>query len=262
MAQAYWHQQTADQPLYPDLLWSRPEHSNAAGKLLIVGGNAHAFSAPANAYSQAVKAGVGTVRIILPDATKKIIGPILGDGEYVPSTPSGSFGKRALAELLDMANWADGVLLAGDVGRNSETAILLESFLQKCPCPVTVTKDAIDYFYAAPQTVLNRPNTTIVVSLAQLQKLVMAAKFPRPITFGMDLLTLVDTLHELTIAMQCNIITKHLDTIFVASDGEVSTTKLPKDIEVWRVSTAANAAVWWLQNPNKIFESLTTAIAT
>jgi len=57
-----------------------------------------------------------------------------------------------------------------------------------------------------------------------------------------------------------HIVTKHLDTIFVAAGGQVSTTKLTKDREIWRVSTAAHTAVWWLQNSSKTFEALTTAV--
>ena len=55
------------------------------------------------------------------------MGKTLEDGEYAPSTPSGSFSTQALGELQAMANWADGTLIAGDIGRNSETAILLEN---------------------------------------------------------------------------------------------------------------------------------------
>jgi hypothetical protein len=34
------------------------------------------------------------------------------------------------------------------------------------------------------------------------------------------------------------------------------------DRPVWRIETAATAAVWWLQNPSKPFEALTTAAHT
>src|SRR5471032_3085314 len=105
----YWHKQAADKPLYPDLLWSRPENRAQAGKLLIVGGNAHGFAAAGEAYAEATKAGVGTARVLLPDSLQKTVGKVFEAGEYAPSTPSGSFAKRALAELLAMAEWADGV---------------------------------------------------------------------------------------------------------------------------------------------------------
>ena len=120
--QDYWHKQLPDKPLYPDLLWSRPEQAAQAGKLLVIGGNAFGFSAPAEAFQAALDAGVGTCRVILPDRLQKTVGRILEAGEYAPSTPSGSFAKKSLATLIDYSQWADATLLAGDFGRNSETA--------------------------------------------------------------------------------------------------------------------------------------------
>ncbi len=260
MTNDYWHKQASDTPLYPDLLWSRPENKQHAGKLLIIGGNLYGFAAPAEAYQTALKAGIGTGRVLLPDALKKTVGRVFEAGEFAPSTPSGSFGQKALAEILSMSNWADGILLAGDLGRNSETAILLEKFIEKYSGQLTITKDAADYFSNTPQKILHRPNTSFVISLAQLQKLAAAAKFHKAITFGMDLLHLVEALHEFTKEFPADIVVKHLENILVASGGQVSTTKLSADKEIWRVQTAAHASVWWLQNPGKPFEALTTAV--
>lgn len=260
MEQHLWLKQTADKPLFPDLLWSRPENRALAGKLLIIGGNSFGFAAPAEAYSEAVKAGVGIAHVLLPDATKRLVGQVLETGDYAPSTPSGSFSQNALGELLPHAAWADGVLLAGDFGRNSETAVLLEKFISSYHGQLTITKDAVDYFTSAPQALLARPETTLVVSFAQLQKLAMNARFPHVFTFSMDLIRLVEALHELTLAYPVNLIVKHLANIIVASRGQVSTTKLQSEKEIWRVATAAHTAVWWLQNPNKPFEALTTAV--
>lgn len=255
-----WHKQTADQPLYPDLLWSRPQNKRQAGKLLIVGGNAHGFAAAGEAYGEAVKAGIGTARVLLPDSLQKTVGKVFEAGEYAPSTPSGSFAQTALAELLAMAEWADGVLLAGDFGRNSETAILLEKFAEEYTGQLTLAKDAVDYFINMPEKLLGRTNSLLVLSFAQLQKLATKARFPKAITFEMDFLRLVDILNEFTKRHQTAIITKHLQTIFVAVNGQVSTTKLDQDVEFWRVKTAAHAGVWWLQNPAKPFEALTTSL--
>ncbi|HSX27740.1 MAG TPA: hypothetical protein VLG25_03070, partial [Patescibacteria group bacterium] len=124
MASTYWQKQTKDKPLFPDLLWSRPENRAQAGKLLIIGGNAHGFAAPAEAYGQALEAGIGVVRVLLPDAVKAVAKHALETVDFAPSTPSGSFSKKGLAEFISHASWADGVLIAGDLGRNSETAIL------------------------------------------------------------------------------------------------------------------------------------------
>ena len=261
MQHEYWHRQTEDNPLFPNLLWSRPENRQLAGKLLIIGGNLHGFAAPAEAYQTSIKAGIGTARVLLPDALQKTVGRAFEAGEYAPSTPSGSFSQQALSELLSLSQWADGVLLAGDMGRNSETAILLEKFAETYTGQLTITKDAADYFTSSSQKVAGRPDTLFVISLAQLQKLALSTGYTEPFTFTMDLLHLVETLHDFTITYQMSVIVKHLDTIFVAHRGHVSTTKLNLDEDVWRLPAATRAAVWWLQNPNQSFEALSTAIA-
>lgn len=260
MARTFWVRQSVNAPLFSDLLWGRPQNRSRAGKLLIIGGNLHGFAAPAEAYNEATKAGVGLTRVLLPRAVKKLAGNILETVEYAPSTPSGSFSQEALATFLEQASWADAILLAGDFGRNSETAILLEQFVSKYDGQIVMTKDAVDYFSNIPSKIFERGNVTLVLSLAQLRKLATNLRFTIPITFSMDLLKLTDALHELTKAYPIQIITSHLDTIFVSVNGQVSTTKLDEDMPIWRLKIAAAAAVWWLQNPNKPFEALTTSI--
>lgn len=260
MDRSYWHKQTPGTPLFPDLLWSRPENKAHAGKLLVVGGHAQGFAAPAEAYALAVKAGAGTVRVLLPDALQKSVGRVFEAGEYAPSTPSGSFAQTALGELLPMAHWADGVMLAGDLGRNSETAILIEKFLGKYSGQVTLTKDAIEYVTSQPALVQTRENTLLVLSFSQLQKLGSELRFTTAVTSTMDLLRTVDMLHELTLTFPLTIITRHLDNTFVAVDGQVSSTPCQTDDRIWRLKQAASAGVWWLQNPSKPFEALTTSV--
>lgn len=253
----FWHKQQPGKPLFPHLEWSRPENRQMAGKLLIVGGNLHGFAAPAEAYATSVTAGIGMSRVLLPSAIQKVVGPSIENGEFAASTPSGSFSQRALTDLLDWCKWSDGVLFAGDLGRNSETAIMVEKFLQTCEQPTVLTKDAIDYIVSVPQAALERPNTTLVLSFSQLQRLSIAARFDRPLTFSMDLTRLVDWLHAFTEQFAPHIIVKHLDQIFVAVHGEVSTTKLHTELKIWRLKTASHVAVWWVQHPGKPFEALT-----
>lgn len=260
MNHSYWHKQTADKPLYPDLLWSRPENRAHAGKLLVVGGHAQGFAAPAEAFAQAGQAGIGTARVLLPNALQKSIGRVFEAGEYAPSTPSGSFAQTALGELLPMAHWADGVLLAGDIGRNSETAILIEKFLAKHTGQVTITKDTIEYVTTQPALIRDRDATLLVLSFSQLQRLATSLKFPQAFTSEMDLLRAVDILHQFTKTYPVAILTRHLDNFLVAIDGQVSSTPCRTDEKVWRLKKAASASVWWLQNPSKAFEAITTSL--
>lgn len=217
----------------------------------------HGFAAPAEAFAESERAGVGAARVLLPDAAKKLVGKKLPHIGYAPSTPSGSFSQKALAELMDASQWADAVLIAGDLGRNSETSILLEKFLQKYTGQLTITKDAVDYVIQAPQVALNRPNTLLVLSFAQLQKLAMRASHPKAFTFDMPILRFIETLRDFTQKNSVSICVQHLEQVHCAINGQIVST--PYHQNVWRVKTAAHAAVWWLQNPNKAVEALSTA---
>ena len=259
MENTNWLKQTADKPLFPDLLWSRPENKRQAGKLLIVGGSVDGFAAPATAFAAATKAGIGTVRVLLPDSTKKILGKSFAEAEFTPSTPSGSFSRQALAQLLENAEWADGVLLAGDFGRNSETAVLLDSFLDKYAGQVTVAQDGLDYFWGPASKLLSRPETLSVINLGKLQKLAKNNRPSTPVLHSMNLHELVTVLADWTSGIPGSFITKHADNLVVAAGGKVSTTPQAEESN-WQVDLAAYASVWRLQQQTKPFEAMASAV--
>lgn len=260
MENTFWHKQTRDNPLFPDLLWSRPEHKKQAGKLLIIGGNVHSFSAASEAYQAAITAGVGAVRVLLPDALKKTVSKLLENVEFAPSTPSGSFSTQSLAEILEHTAWADGILLAGDFGRNSETAILIEKLLDKTSRPLVAVKDAADYLIQIPKTLIGRGNVSLVLTIAQLQKLSTYLNYDKPVTFSMGLVQLVEFLHEFSKRFSLNLVVYHENNLLVAVDERVSSTPVNFDnAEMWRVKTATHAAIWLMQNPDKPFEAISTS---
>lgn len=258
MDYSYWQKQSANKPLFPDLLWSRPENRRFAGKLLIIGGNVHSFSAPAEAYTYAEKAGIGSVRIVLPDALQKTVGAIVPEAEFAPSTPSGSFARSALETALSAAIWADGVLITGDVGHNSETTILLESFLKKYTGQATITGDALDAFIQSPEALQKRANTTIISGFKQLQQIITNTPDTAVITSTMDLVQLIEVLHDHTLENVYTVVCDAGDVIIVADNGNISTT--PHKTSTPFTKLAASCATWWLQNPSKTFHALTTGV--
>ena len=259
MDQTHWLRQT-DKPLFPELEWSRPETKAQAGKLLVIGGNSHGFAAPAEAYGEVLKAGAGSVRVLLPESLRRSVGKLFPEADFAPSTPSGSFATNALAELLDASLWSDAVLLPGDMSRNSETTVLLENFLEKYAGQVTLTKDAADLFVQQPLSVLHRPDTLLVIAMGQLRRLGSEAHYPRAFTAEMGLVQLVDNLHEFTKRFSLSIITRHQNQYVVATGGQVSTTPIKTEQPVWRLQTAARASVWQLQHASKPFAALTAAV--
>lgn len=259
MNYSYWHKQSVETPLYPDLLWSRPENRASAGKLLIIGGNAHGFNAVSTAYSAAIAAGVGSCRTLLPDVLQKSVGKVMPDVQFAPSTPSGSFARQAAGDILVAASWADAVLLAGDVGHNSETVVCMEAFLRAYDGIAVLAGDTINNFLLSPESILDRQLTLIVPTFSQLQKLTRAARHTTPFVSDMDMMRLVENLHDFSFAHSSSIIMNHNRDIYVAFGGEISTTSAVRP-DFSESDLAAHAAVWWLQNPEKPFAALTSSM--
>jgi len=256
----YWHKQTAEKPLYPDVEWSKPQQRAQSGRLGIIGGNSLGFAGAAEAYQTALQTGAGEVRVLLPDALKKSIPAVMTDVVYGKTNPSGSLARESMIEMKSIADWSTGILLIGDAGRNSETAILYEDFIRDYIGPLIITRDAIDLVKNSSDTLVERPNTLLVVSFAQLQKLFQAVYYPKVLTFSMQLTNLVEALHKFTITYPVSIAVFHKDMILVAAGGEVTSTPCDNPMTIWRGATAANAAVYWLWSPSKPLESVTASL--
>ena len=262
MQHDYWQRQTAKEPLFPDIEWEKPEQKAHAGRLGIIGGNKLGFAGVAEAFSVAYDAGVGNVKVLLPDALKKSIPTSWTDVAVAPSTVSGGLSKDALVDVMALADWSSMVLLAGDAGRNSETAILYESLLRESHKPIVITRDAIDLVKNAPEMLVNRPNTVLVLSFAQLQKLFQAVYYPKVLTFSMQLMQLVEALHKFTVTYPITLAVLHKDTVIVAHNGQVATTPWDSPMLIWRGNTAAKAAVYWSWNVNQPLQSITASLLT
>jgi NAD(P)H-hydrate repair Nnr-like enzyme with NAD(P)H-hydrate dehydratase domain len=246
--------------LFPEIAWSKPENKALAGHLLIIGGNKHSIQAPVEAYNYADIAGAGTITVALPDATKKMLPPGAPNLEFGGSNPSGSFSQQAHELLSGLLRASDATLFCGDLGRNSETAIVLERLLEQSGL-IICTKDSVDYFVNAPELILNRENTVIVASFAQIQKLAKNSQFFEPLLFSDSALVLANKLAKLTVTLGAHIIFEKNCTIFLASRGEVIVTNFKTSFSKWRTKLASEVAVWTMQNKNNVFKASATAIA-
>lgn len=257
----YWHQQTIDKPLYPDIEWSKPEQRALRGRLGIIGGNKLGFISVAESYTTALQTGAGEVRVLLPDVLKRLIPPSMTEVIYGKTNPSGGLARESMAEMKALGDWATNILLIGDAGRNSETAILYEDFIQNYSGPLTITRDAFDLVKNNAQMLIDRPNTLLILSFAQLQKLFQLVYYPKVLTFSMQLTNLIEALHKFTITYPVHITVLHHDTLLLASGGEVTSTPWTnRQTEIWRGTTATNAAIYWSWNPTKPLASVTASL--
>ena len=256
-----WQKQPKDKPLYPDLLWSKPENKSQAGKLLVIGGSAGSFKVVSSAYQFADKAGAGSIRLLMPDAIRpyfsRLQEPSLQTMEFAPSNKSGGFAKSALAEFLELSQWANHVLLAGDFGKNSETTILLETYLKKSKAPLTISADTIKSLDVKQALKSVRPDTFLGLEFGQLQQLGVQLGLKQAITSTMPAEKLASVLSEITAFDSLNIAGYFNGLLWAASNSKaVSTPSKPVDY----AKLASYVAVWCMQNPSKKIEAMATAI--
>lgn len=260
MEPSYWHKQSASEPLFPELVWSRPENRQQAGKLLIVSGDATGFAVAAQAYQAALTAGAGVVRVVLPDFLRSLVPKqVQFELDFAPGIKHGSFSKSALGNLLEQSGWADAVLLPGGIGRNSETSAMLEQFVQVYSGLLVLAEDALDVFIKQPKLLFDRASTIVVADFSQLQKMWPLVMRNQPaITYDLPLQVFVEALHKLTSTLAAVIVTERQSLLFVSFEGRVSTT--PITDKIWRVQTASANAVWAVQHHAKLFEAVTTSV--
>lgn len=256
----YWKKQSTGTPLYPDIEWSKPERKSHAGRLGIIGGNKLGFAGVAEAYGVAVEAGVGQTRVLLPDVLKKTIPTAITEAVFAPTNASGSLAKDAVAEMNALGEWAESILLIGDAGRSSETAIVYEHFIQNYSGSLILTRDAIDLVKNSAELLAERPDTMLVASFAQLQKLFQSLYYPKVLTFSMQLTNLVEALHKFTITYPVRIVVLHKDTLLIAGEGEVITTPWSNPMAIWRGSVAAKVSAYWLWNKKRPLEAAATSV--
>ncbi len=258
MDNTYWLRQELNKPLFENVVWSRPEQRSLSGKLGIIGGNAHGFSAVSDAFAAANQAGIGAVRLVLPENLSKTIGHMLPESEFAPDNKSGGFGLKALELWLTLANWSDASLLCGDLGKSSETEILLERFLEKNPLPITLTGDTLDLAMTLPLLLLEHKQLLLAPTFSQFQHLLTSIRYPNALTSNMTLYQLVDLMHSLTLNYKFAIIFNYDNQSIIAYKGQVSSTPTPSDISI--LKAAVYLSVWRLQQPAKPFEAMTSGI--
>ncbi|HEX5455792.1 MAG TPA: hypothetical protein VFW77_00300 [Candidatus Saccharimonadales bacterium] len=248
-----WQKQGRE-PLFPDLLWSRPENKRQAGKLLIIGGHANEFQNISACYSFAREAGAGHIRFLMPESLSKLTGHIEG-AEFAPANRSGGFARNALAQFFDLSEWADHVLLAGDLGKNSETTVILDGFLLKGPKPVTLAQDALRSIGIDFSRLINM-SPTLIVDRSTFQKIGTAAGTHVPVTSLTTYENMGEIIRDISTDSKANMVIMDESNIWAAVSGNiVSTQAKPLDTN----ALSAYCAVWQMQNPAKPLEALATA---
>lgn len=255
----YWKKQTKETPLFPDIEWSKPEQKSQAGKLLIVGGTTHGFTAVVKSYSAALETGAGEVKVAVPDALKKTLPPDFHDSIFLPTNQSGALAKDGEKELIVASQWANGALLVGDSGQNSETAILYDKLLNSTDTWLTITRDAVELLFTSAEKLVNRPNTNLVMNFQQTQKLFSKVYYPKILTFSMQFISFIEAIHKFTITYPVTLTVLFNDKIVVSFNGEVISQDFSDQMALINGILAAKTATYLLWNQKKPLEAIATS---
>lgn len=299
-SQPYWQKQTAKEPRYPDVRWNLPER--ATGSLSIVGGSSHGFQAVVRAGEFAsANLPLAHVQLVLPSSLEKILayagaaGSATGGGSamgsknttggknvassrstassknvassklapqllFAPTTPAGTLAKSS---TLTQQN-ADAVLLIGDLSKNAETAEAVSSLCQAYAGPLVVARDSLDLLTTNASSLVMRPHTTLVASLAQLQKLFRALYYPKMLLLTAPLMSVVEALHKFTLSYPVTLLTLHEGQILTVAGGEVVSTPLGdtdySPLGLWNGELATRVAAYQIFCPEQELAATTAAI--
>ena len=253
----YWTEQIVNQPLFEDIIWNKPDNKLHSGQVALIGGHANMFNSMSSAYNGVIQAGIGSATLVIPDSLRKIIGSYDLPVVYAPSNPSGSFGLSAFQILVDQARLNEAAFLVGDMSKNSETAILLEKFINQNSTLTFLSNDVLNSLLILPATSLNNENIIIEVSGPTLQKMLINIRFPMAYLSKMPLNKFAELLHSITLEYNFSLVASHFDQTFVAKKGIVYSQK---------TSLSGNnifekIVVWIIQQPSKTLESAISSLA-
>lgn len=256
----YWRTQTTKKPLFENILWSKPDQPAQAGRIGIVGGTKSTFLAVSKAW-QTISDLQVQASLVLPADLKPILKNLPG-AEFSDTNPSGGLSQKALPNLLALTNNTDGILLVGDAGKNSETSLLYEKFINAVndSPPIIIARDAIELVSGSFNRLVNLPNAVLVMSFSQTQKLFRSVFYPTMLLFSMSIPKLVEAMHKFTITYPLTIVLFHQNQLFIAHNGQVVSTDFDKMGDIWQGILPAKIACWCSWNPQKPLEATACAV--
>lgn len=246
-----------DEPLFQDILWNRPTSIGRAGRILILGGQKHEFSQIQHIFEIAEASGVGEIKGAMPDSLRRFL-PGLDVGYFLPSTQSGSIARSALGELLHIAQDYDCIIIGANITNNSETAILIESIVRKTELPIVITQEAISILKFNPDLITGNPNVLVVSTMPGIFELANNHHIPMAIKPNTGVMGKMQIIEQLVQISKCQYFVADQEVV-VAADGKFSLTKLETSLSQNSSIPIGVASVFWVQNPNKAFDALTTA---
>ena len=239
MKHDYWLKQTSKQPAFPDVEWNRPQQASRAGRLAIVGGAGLHFFGVTSSFEAATAAGAGEIRVLLPDSLQRTIPRTVSETRFLATTPAGSISAEAATDLQAASSWSTVTLLAGDFGKNSETAVAITRSALAATSPLIIARDSIDLLMQDISSFISRPSTTLICSFAQLQKIFRQLYYPKVLIYPATLVVF------------------HAEHIMTAHAGKVVSQPWDTPMNIWKGTTPGVVAAYqaWASSDEERFHN-------
>ncbi|MEM7788534.1 MAG: NAD(P)H-hydrate dehydratase [Bacteroidota bacterium] len=149
-------------------------HKYSAGRALCVVGSRAYTGAAVLATRAAYRAGAGAVVACVPasvQATLDAAAPeVMVDAQ--PETEGGHLAKVARGPIRTRAEAADAVLLGCGLGRDAETARLVQAVVREIEAPLVLDADGLGAFAEAPDALADHPPPLVLTPhLGELRRL-------------------------------------------------------------------------------------------
>jgi hydroxyethylthiazole kinase-like uncharacterized protein yjeF len=138
---------------------SREANKGDCGRVLIVGGSRGMLGAPCLAARAAGRGGAGLVKVAVPEGLWDSVALKLD--EYLtaglPATPAGALSEDAFDPLLELAAWADVVVLGPGLGTAAETVAVVRLAVREITKPLVLDADGLNAFAGRMEDLKARP---------------------------------------------------------------------------------------------------------
>ena len=149
-----------------DLFPTRPfnSHKGSFGHLLVLAGSPGKTGAGVLSANAAKRIGTGLVTLGVPGRINSVVEPMVVEPMTValPETGSGTLSAAGLDDILVLAGTRQALALGPGLGTDPDTGKLVFALVEKCPLPLIMDADAVNFVAENPDVLASRTSPAVL----------------------------------------------------------------------------------------------------
>jgi ADP-dependent NAD(P)H-hydrate dehydratase / NAD(P)H-hydrate epimerase len=210
---------------YPERDYRANKYST--GKVLVVSGSRGMHGAAALCSNASLRAGAGLVKLAYPAGIHaevsvhilEVIGVPIGAEQGIGPQGPAHFRPEHLAELEEMIEWADSILVGPGLGKHAETVAFTQALIRRLKGKrVVLDGDALGYItpeFPLQPDLRGYENFVITPHAGEYKRMGGQYEYDQP-------LELIKAARSLSQSMNLTLLLKGATTLFAAPDGRVA----------------------------------------